>query len=114
MTEMRTVDGSVVLLPGDPLLPKDDWLDGTYLALKGDEVYCSMLMARRPGNGAFTRLLDSLSDKVVKVPTPMSSRFVSYLIRNGFHRTIEQDVHMGPVEIWVRARAITLAEQEKG
>lgn len=64
-------------------------------------LYVPLLIADQPGSGAVGRYLDSLRDRIVKVPCVLSERLAEMLRRRGFRLEVEQDPGMGPVEVWV-------------
>lgn len=50
-----------------------DWLPSSFLAMKGDDVQISLIAARNPGHGAFSRLLKRLDEcgLAVRVVAPL-------------------------------------------
>lgn len=67
------------------LLPISDWQDDCYVYEGDAEIWCSLMIARNPGQGAFSRLLGEIDKrgKVAVVPCPLG-RMVDILRRKGF------------------------------
>jgi hypothetical protein len=58
----EAAEGRQVVLPGEATwLPRADWDDDCVVSLDGNCVRLVCLQARRPGHGAFHRLLDALA-----------------------------------------------------
>ena len=76
---------------------------GSYLWKRGGDVLTSMVIARSPGAGAFSRLVRNIEANGcrVLVPTPMG-KMPAILKRWGFVRTIGHDEKMGAVDVWKR------------
>ena len=94
---------------GGPIPPwflglEDDWNDSTYFWFRGRQLWCSFIWAKKPGNGAFHRILEyALSNGMsLEVPTPMGD-MERILRRYGFKHRIERDPNYcdgEPVDVW--------------
>lgn len=63
MREDERKAGHLVVLPGDVTwLPAEDWDPTIVVSVDGAVVRLVALLARRPGNGAFGRLIYSIND----------------------------------------------------
>ena len=67
------------------LLPLSDWRDDCYLYEGDTEIWCSLMIAKNPGQGAFSRLLHEIArrGKVAVVPCPLGA-MTEILRRKGF------------------------------
>lgn len=100
------------LLPGElrgphragfhDLLPATDWRADSYLWEDDANVWCSLLIARRPGAGAFRRLVAAIhaSGRRAVVPTPVGN-MPAILRHMGF--TDVTAVERRPAETWAKA-----------
>ena len=82
-------------------LTSERWSGDSYLWEQPDAIICSLLLAAKPGNGAFSDLVRAIhaEGKAVKVPTPLGlmERIVQ---AKGFTHTVE-DSEMGACDVWV-------------
>ena len=81
----------------------EDWAPGTYFWLKGRTFYASMLIAKKPGDGAFHRLREwCLSNGLeLRVPIPMG-RMESILRLSGFKKSTEwAEAYGDTIPVWV-------------
>lgn len=53
--------------------PSADWTEDSYIYVGPTEVWCSLMIAKTPGQGAFSRLLSAIKEqgKTAVVPCPL-------------------------------------------
>jgi hypothetical protein len=80
----------------------DKFLQPSYLWIKGDAVWVSLILSREPGKGHVARLFDAIlgTGYTVKVPTP-SGMMRGILKAKNFTKT-EEETDLGPCEVWVK------------
>ncbi|HTE35740.1 MAG TPA: hypothetical protein VK630_04275 [Reyranella sp.] len=83
-------DGWTIIEPGTPAgarigFNSRDWKAESFLAVRGDEIQISLISAKCPGRGAFSRLLARIESagRVVRVVSPLPV-MQTILIRKGF------------------------------
>ena len=75
-----------------------------YLWKRGDSIYISMIVSKKPMQGNFSRFIDNILrlGYKVKVPTPIGIMPL-ILAKKGFKKTHEYDEKFGGmVEVWVK------------
>lgn len=105
-------DGIIRPMPNPALFgfSLSDFTPDSYLWRRGNEILVSLIIAREPGKGAFSRLLRTIEANgfTVAVPCPLG-RMEAILQRKGFVCGYEEDKHFGEqVEVWRRPAAVAL------
>ena len=81
----------------------EDWAPDSYLWAEPDRVLVSLVIAKRPGTGALTRLFESIEAAgiAIAVPNPLGT-MRGILKRWGFARRVEFSDTMGTCEVWMK------------
>jgi hypothetical protein len=91
--------------PGErPWFSRQAWEPDSFLARKRHELMIVLLVARRPGTGAFTRLLAALDRKGwrVRVVAPLGPVLPDMLLRRGFLPEIVDLGDGDETDVWER------------
>jgi len=74
-----------------------------YLWKRGDSIYVSMIISKKPCRGNFSRLIENILrlGYKVKVPTPIGIMPL-ILAKKGFKKTYEYYKELGMVEVWIK------------
>jgi hypothetical protein len=99
-------DGMISPMPQPALFgfSLNDFAPDSYLWRRGNEIMVSLIIARNPGKGAFSRLLRTIeaSGFSVAVPCPLG-HMEAILQHKGFVCGYEDDARSGErVEVWRR------------
>lgn len=87
-----------------PWFPAEDWSPDSYLFENGQRVMLSLLIARKPRSGAFTRLERAIlaSGRAVCVPAPIPA-MERILRRRGYSKVLEwADDYEEFVPVWIK------------
>jgi hypothetical protein len=104
-SDLRQQEGIIKPAPDAPFTFTDDRWVGSWLWRYGDEVWCSMLMARQPGQGHFRELVDAIEAEGLRVAVPIPmGKMPDILTHMGFVEgwSLDPDGVHGLMEVWRR------------
>jgi hypothetical protein len=102
----RNLGFTIVRVGEADFLPESDWLPGTIVSTDGARVRLVALLARKPGHGAFRRLVKALIERSFEpVVVEPFARLQDHLEREGWKRRRIERGQAGAHEVWYPRRS---------